>query len=77
MEITINFIEKYGFIRINNSMWRNGNCTLQSGHTSKGDDICSQILSSKKAFRACFDGKFAMMIESENDFYIFICAYSE
>ena len=70
MEITNEFIEKHGFKRINNSMWRNENCTLQNGHTHKGNNIYESILNTKKAFRACANGKFIMMIENENDFAI-------
>ena len=39
MEITKDFIEKHGFKRINNSMWKNGNCILQNGYTHKGNSL--------------------------------------
>jgi hypothetical protein len=72
MEITNEFIETHGFKRINNSMWRNENCTLQNGYTHKGNNIYEKILNTKKAFKACANGKFIMMIENENDFYNFM-----
>lgn len=75
MGITVEFIEKHGFKRINNSMWRNEKYTLQNGYTHKGDGIYARILNTKKAFKACADGKFIMMLENENDFYNFICVY--
>ena len=54
MELTNEIIEQHGFKRINNSMFRQGELTLQNGYTH-----------TKKAYKACFKGKFIAMIEDE------------
>lgn len=56
-------------------MWRNENYTLQNGYTHKGNNIYEKILNTKKAFKACANGKFIMMIENKNDFYNFMGIY--
>jgi len=65
MELTNEIVEKYGFKRINNSTWRKGNWTLQNGHTSEGVTIYEKLLSIKKAYKLCIDGKYSQMITSE------------
>ena len=65
MELTNEIIEQHGFKRINNSMFRQGELTLQNGYTHKGNNIYERILNTKKAYKACFKGKFIAMIEDE------------
>ena len=65
MELTNEIVEKYGFKRINNSMWRLGEITLKNGWTHEGDNIYERILNTKKAYRACIKGKFYRMIKNE------------
>jgi hypothetical protein len=69
MKISTEFIEKNGFKKVNNSTWRNGNCTLQSKYYSRSIDRNVFLI---KAFRACSYGKFITMVDSENDFYNFM-----
>jgi hypothetical protein len=71
MEISTGFIETHGFKKVNNSTWRNDICTLQSKYYSRSGNILDQ----KKAFRGCSNGKFKMMIETEDDFCIFMGMY--
>jgi hypothetical protein len=66
-ELTNEIVEKHGFKRINNSMWRLGEITLQNGYTNKGDNIVERIFNTKKAYRLCFEGKFRGMIETEDE----------
>lgn len=73
--ITKDFIEKHGFERINNSMWRNENITLQSSYTHEGSSVHDRIFNTKKAFKACIYGKFVMMVANDNDFYILMGMY--
>lgn len=65
MELTNEIVEQYGFKRINNSMWRLGDITLQNGWTHEGENIYERILNTKKAYRACIKGKFYRMIEND------------
>lgn len=65
MELTNEIVEKHGFKRINNSMWRLGDITLQNGHTSQGKTFIEKILSIQKAYKVCYLGKFQLMIHRE------------
>lgn len=65
MELTNEFIEGKGFKKINNSMWRKDKMTLQNAYTHEGKTIEERILNTKKAFKACFKGKFICFIDSE------------
>ncbi len=62
MELTNEIIEELGFKRINNSMWRDRNITLQNGWKCDGDSLMQKILTTKKAYKVCVDGKFKEMI---------------
>ena len=64
MELTNEIIEQHGFKRVNNSTFRNGNVTLQNGYTHEGENIYERILNTKKAYRACVNGKFYRMIKN-------------
>ncbi len=65
MELTNKLIEEIGYNRINKSMFRLGNITIQNGHTDNGGDIWERILSTKKAYKVCVNGKFAEMITTQ------------
>lgn len=62
MELTNELVELCGFKRINNSMWRLGDITLQNGHICKGKTIYERTISTKKAYRVCFKGRYVSMI---------------
>jgi len=65
MELTNKLIEEIGYNRINKSMFRRGNITIQNGHTDNGGDIWERILSTKKAYKVCVNGKFKEMITTQ------------
>ena len=65
MELTNKLIEEIGYNRINKSMFRLGNITIQNGHTDNGGDIWERILSTKKAYKVCVNGKFKEMITTQ------------
>ncbi len=56
MELTNDKIEELGFKRINNSMWRCGDVTLQNGWKSTG------MWTVTKAYKVCVNGKYNSMI---------------
>jgi len=61
-------IRKLGFKKINNSMWRFGNHTLQNCHTSKGAKTeIEKILSLNKGYKLCFEGKFVDVVTTEKE----------
>lgn len=62
MELTNEKLKSLGFKRINYSMWRNGNITLQNGHTDRGGTLTDRVLNSTKAYKVCRDGKFITMV---------------
>lgn len=62
MELTKEILLKNGFKQINNSMFRLENITLQNGYTSHGNNVIDKIFNTKKAYKACIDGKFICMI---------------
>ena len=62
MNLTNEIVEKHGFKRINNSMWRLGNITLQNGYTHEGNTIYEKILNTKKGYKVNYLGKFVRMI---------------
>jgi len=62
MDLTNEIIEKHGFKRINNSMWRLGDITLQNGYTHEGGTLHERILSTKKAYKVSFLGEYFRMI---------------
>ena len=65
MELTNELIESKGFKRINNSMFRNGRLTLQNAWLHEGGTLIDKIWNQKRGYKACYDGKFIAMIESE------------
>jgi hypothetical protein len=65
MELTNEIIETYGFKRINNSMFKQGELTLQSKYIHEGNSIYEKMLNTKKAYKVCFKGKFIAMVENE------------
>ena len=69
MDLTNEIVEQNGFKRINNSMWRNGNITLQNGYTNEGGNIYERILSTKKAYKVCIDGKYLQMIYDDDQLH--------
>lgn len=62
MDLTNEIIEQHGFKRINNSMWRLGDITLQNGYSHEGNSIYERILSTKKAYKVSYLGKYVRMI---------------
>jgi len=76
MELTNKIIEDLGFERINNSMWRDGNITLQNAHTSSGNIIIERLLSVKKAYKVCIDGKFKCNVSHVIELAL-VCSKSE
>lgn len=69
MDLTNEIIERNGFKRINNSMWKLGCFTLQNGHTNEGGDIYNRILTTKKAYRVCVKGKYLQMVTYEDQLH--------
>lgn len=61
-------IKKLGFKKINNSMWRLGNHTLQNCYTSRGAKTeIEKLLSLNKGYRLCFEGKFVDVVTTEEE----------
>jgi hypothetical protein len=69
MDLTNEIIERNGFKRINNSMWKLGCITLQNGHTNEGGDIYNRILTTKKAYKVCVNGKYLQMMTYEDQLH--------
>ena len=67
MQLTNEIIEKHGFKRINNSMFKRGNVTLQNGYTNEGDSLIERIFNTKKAYKACRYGKYLCMITTVSE----------
>jgi len=65
MELTNKLIEEIGYKRINKSMFRRGNITIQNWYTDNGGDIWERILSTKKAYKICVNGKFREIITTQ------------
>jgi len=64
-ELTNDVIKEEGFKRVNNSMFRLGNITLQNGLVNDGGDVLDRILSTKRAYKVCVNGKFVEMITTQ------------
>lgn len=64
MDLTNKTVERNGFIRINNSMWRYGDLTLQNGYIHTGDSFIEKLLSQRKAYKVCLRGAYVEMITS-------------
>lgn len=60
-------IEKYGFKRVNNSMFRKGNITLQHGYSNTGTDLYDIIINEIKGFNVCVNGSFKTFISNEKE----------
>lgn len=67
MDLTNEIVEKHKFKRINNSMWRLGDITLQNGYTHKGNNIFEKILNTKKAYKVSWVSKYLKMITTEKE----------
>ena len=65
MDLTSEIIKRNGFKRINNSMWKLDCITLQNAYTDQGGDILNKILTTKKAYKVCVNGKYLRMITYE------------
>ena len=76
MELTNEIIENYGFARINNSMFKKGNITLQNGWIHNGFNVYERILTQKKAYKVCHNGKYIMMIRDEKDLNYVLSNYA-
>ncbi len=61
-KLTHQNIEAVGFRRVNNSMWRRNNITLQSGHTI-GRTLLERIFHWKEAYRVCIFGVYYNTVE--------------
>lgn len=64
MTLTNEIVESKGFKRINNSMWRLGAFTLQNGYKNDGGILYNKILTTIKAYKVCWSGKYFMMIST-------------
>jgi len=67
MKIIKEIIEQYNYKKINFSMWRKGDMTLQGTSTNDGGDLLNKILTSRSAYKACYKGKFLCIIETKLD----------
>lgn len=65
MGLTNELIESNGFKRINNSMFRRGRITLQNALIHEGETLLDVIANQKRGYKACYDGKFIGMVDSE------------
>lgn len=66
MTITKNVLERNGFEKINNSMYKKGNITLQDGYTNRGGDFFNKIIIIEKAYKVRINGKYLQMIRYED-----------
>lgn len=60
-------LEKHGFRRINNSMFRKDNITLQYGYSSSGTDLYDIIMNEIKGFNVCVNVSFKTFISNEKE----------
>lgn len=60
-------LEKHGFKRINNSMFRKENITLQHGYYSSGTNLYDIIINEIKGFNVCINGSFKTFISNEKE----------
>lgn len=67
MQLTNLIVENHGFKRVNRSMYRLDSITLQNGYTSEGNSLFDKIMSTKKAYKVCVDGKYLKMITQESE----------
>jgi hypothetical protein len=61
--LTEEWLLKIGINKVNNSMFRIDNITFQSDHISEGKTIYDKILSSRKAYKVCVNGKYLCYVE--------------
>jgi len=52
------WLVKLGIKKINNSMFRIGALTFQGSQTDDGGDLHNKIMTSRKSWRICYQGKF-------------------
>ncbi len=57
-------LAKKGFTKINGSMWRNGNITLQNHHIFEGNTLLERLINIKKGFKVCINKKYHSVITS-------------
>ena len=73
MELTNKFIEEHGFTKVNNSMWRKGNVTIQNDWITEGNTVYERLFGYKKAYKICLSGKYLQHITTVTDFEVFVC----
>ena len=69
MDLTNEIIERNGFKKVNNSMWKRDCITLQNAYTNEGGNIVNKILTTKKAYKVCVNGKYLQMITYEDQIH--------
>lgn len=74
-KLTKQIIEREGFKRINNSMWRKGNLTLQNCYTHEGVTLYEKIINTNKAYKLCIKGRYLKTITKECELYKLINTY--
>lgn len=75
MQLTNEIIEEQGFKRINNSMWRKGNITLQNWWSHEGETFIDRIFNTKKAYKSCVDGKITRIIHTRAELMLITTLY--
>ena len=60
------WLEGLSFVKVNNSMWRKGNITLQSAFSHSGETIFEKILNTKYGFRVWVDKEFHSFVTTQN-----------
>lgn len=73
MELTNKFIEEHGFTKVNNSMWRKGDVTIQNDWITEGNTVYERLFGYKKAYKICLSGKYLQHITTVTDFKVFVC----
>ena len=77
MKLTNEIIEKHGFKRINNSMFRFKNITLQNSWKTSGANIYERIINNERAYKVCVNGKFKRIITKESELTPLKIIYSD
>ena len=61
--LTEEWLVRFGIKKINNSMFRSGALTFQGTTLDNGGELHDRIITSRRGFRICLNGKFLVNLE--------------
>ena len=76
-KLTPEIILRRGFKKVNNSMYRYNDLTLQNTYTHYGNTFSEWLLSYKRAYKVCYAGKYLITIRYEYELELILFNFGQ